>query len=58
MIKIEIPEAELFKAEVLGYLPEEYVEPAVKVIESQDPGEMGKKINGRSGFTMGWGKAA
>jgi len=44
-MKIEIPEAELFKAEVLGYLPEEYVEPAVKVIESQNPGEMGKKIN-------------
>lgn len=44
-----IPEEVLFKAEVLGHLPEEYVEPAAKLIEesskTQDIDELAATID-------------
>lgn len=40
-----ITEEILFTAEVLGYLPEEYVKAAADIIKSQEPDKVKDKIN-------------
>lgn len=40
-----IPEEVLARGEVLGYLPDEYVDGAAEIIKSQEPGKIMEKVD-------------